>query len=101
MIAQRSGQMFLGSLAIVGIQNWVSMRWSTLSVALGVGIGGTFVALFASGWEYGYLYPWLIPIRVLHGEAARFLAAMLTGAIGGVVLLLAALYDSVRRELGH
>ncbi len=95
----RSGLVFLSALAIIAIQNWVSMRWSTLSVALGAGIAGTFVALFASGWKYGHFYPWLIPIRVLHGqEQSWYWIAFLVGSVGGLVLFIAGLIDAVKRE---
>ncbi len=71
------------------------MRWSTLSVSLGVGISGTFVALFASSWKY---YPWLIPVRVLHGqEQNRYGMALVAGSVGGLVLLAAGLMDVTRR----
>lgn len=97
----RCGLVFLSSLAIIAIQNWVSMRWSTLAVSLGVGIAGTFVALFAAGWKYGYLYPWLIPVRVLNGqEQSWYMMALFVGSVGGLVLFIAGLIDAARRERG-
>jgi len=70
-------------------------------VSLGVGIGGTFVALFASGWKYGYLYPWLIPLRVLHEDSTKFWIALLVGSAGGIIILAATLYDSIRRDVSY
>lgn len=95
----RSGLVFISALALIAIQNWVSMRWSTLAVSLGVGIAGTFVALFAAGWKYGHLYPWLIPVRVLNGQEQDWYAtALLVGSVGGLVLFIAGMIDATRRE---
>lgn len=95
----RSGLVFISAFALIAIQNWVSMRWSTLAVSLGVGIAGTFVALFASGWKYGHYYPWLIPVRVLNGQEQDWYAtALFVGSVGGLVLFIAGLIDAARRE---
>lgn len=95
----RSGLVFISALALIAIQNWVSMRWSTLAVSLGVGIAGTFVALFAASWKYGHFYPWLIPVRVLNGqEQGWYATALLVGSVGGLVLFIAGMIDATRRE---
>lgn len=84
----RTAKIWSASLLVLGIQNWVSLRWTSLSVPIGTGIGGTFVALFATSWRYGYLYPWLLPLNSIYGTDGRDQIAFLTGAIGGFSLLI-------------
>ncbi len=97
-ICARAGLTFASALAILALQNWVSMRWSALSASVGVGIAGTFFALFASGWKYGYLYPWLIPIRVLYGDGYHSSIALMAGILGGLLIFAGTVYQSVKKD---
>lgn len=96
-MADRAGRVFLASLVIVAIQNAVSLRWSSITVSLGVGITGTFLALFASSWEYGPYYPWLMPLISLHGKpevVARLL--WLSPAVAVLVIAVTLAYGARR-----
>lgn len=85
---RRWSLVFVSSLMVFAIQNWISLRWTTLSVPIGAGIGGTFVAIFATSWKYGHFYPWLMPIHALHRTDGKELAGLWIGSLGGIVLLL-------------
>jgi ABC-2 type transport system permease protein len=96
-IALRSAKMLVASLIVVVIQNAVSLRFSSVPVSLGVGITGTFVALFATSWKYGPYYPWLMALHTIHGKedvAARILWISPTLAI---LLAAATLVYATRR----
>lgn len=76
VLLERAGRVYLASLVVVAIQNLVSLRFSSVPVSLGVGITGTFIALFAASWDKGPYYPWLMPLHVLSEKpevAARVL----------------------------
>ncbi|MBN8705284.1 MAG: ABC transporter permease [Bacteroidetes bacterium] len=88
-MALRSVKVLGASLFVFAIQNWVSYRWSSLSVPIGTGIAGTFFALFATGWKYGYLYPWLLSLNSVFGNDGRDVTALIVGISGGLFVLLA------------
>ena len=96
-IAKYALMIWLASWLIIAIQTWVSIRWSTFTVALGAGIGGTFFALFAASARVGKYYPWLLPLNVLTDE--RMVAALWLGVVGGVVAVVAGCFEFARRDV--
>jgi hypothetical protein len=99
-IAQRAFYVFVSMLLVFAIQNFVSWRWETLAVPIGVGIAGTFAALFASGWKYGYMFPWLMGIHALFQTPDKYDVSLWGGFIGGVVILVTTVLYSSRRDIG-
>lgn len=87
------------SLLVVSLQHWASLRWSTLSVPIGVGIAGTFVAMFASSWKYGHFYPWLMPLHVLHKTDGHEITALWGGLAGGIVVSTVMIFVESRRDI--
>lgn len=87
-MARRWTLVFIASLLVFAIQNWVSLRWTSLTAAIGTGIGGTFVAIFATSWKYGQFYPWLMPIHVLHRTDGKELPGLWIGSLGGIAVLI-------------
>jgi hypothetical protein len=96
-ILKHATLVWLAAWLIISIHTWVSIRWSSFTVALGAGIGGTFFALFAASASLGKYYPWLLPLNVFTDE--RFLAALLLGAVGGVVAAVAGCLELARRDV--
>lgn len=76
-------EVWLAAWLIIAIHTWVSMRWAGFPIPLGVGIGGTFFALFAASAWIGKYYPWLLPMNLfLEG---RFTTALILGIAGGLL----------------
>src|SRR5262249_43917783 len=65
-IAMRLGRVLLPSLLVLAIQNAISLQFASLTASLGVGIGGTFSAVFGFGWKYSAWHPWLMSVLALH-----------------------------------
>lgn len=96
-LAKYAGLVWLAAWLIIAIHTWISVRWSSFAVALGVGIGGTFFALFAASAAAGEFYPWLLPMNVFKAE--RFATALLLGGAGGAVAALLGCLEFVRRDV--
>lgn len=96
-IAKHAILVWLAAWLIIAIQTWVSIRWSSFTVALAAGIGGTFFALFAASAQVGKYYPWLLPLNIFNDE--RFAAALLLGAVGGVVVAAAGSFELAWRDV--
>ena len=90
-------EVWLAAWLIIAIHTWISMRWAGFPIALGVGIGGTFFALFAASAAIGKYYPWLLPMNLfLDG---RFTSALVLGIGGGLLAALLGCLEFTRRDV--
>ncbi len=94
---KQAALIWLASWLITAIHNWVSIRWPGFVLSLGVGVGGTFFAIFATGAKIGKFYPWLLPFNALSTE--RFAVAMWLGIAGGVAAAIIGCVEFVRRDV--
>ena len=91
-------KMAAASVLMCVIQLWTALRFRSFVPPLVLGIGGTFIAVAAASAREGAYFPWLMPLHILSSEPAMQRMALLIGAAGGVVGLLAMLVDLSRRE---
>jgi len=96
-ILKHAALVWLAAWLIISIHTWVSVRWPGVALALGAGIGGTFFAIFAASARVGKYYPWLLPVNVFTEE--RLTAALLLGAVGGVIAAVVGCVEFVRRDV--
>jgi non-heme chloroperoxidase len=87
---------WLASGLVLSVSLWVALRWPSFTVPLGVGIAGTFFALFAQSAKAAQYYPWLLPLDALTGTDRT--AALAIGIGGGVFVATTGCIDFVRRE---
>jgi pimeloyl-ACP methyl ester carboxylesterase len=88
---------WLAAGLILSANLWVAIRWPSFTVPLGVGIGGTFFALFAASAEAAKYYPWLLPLDALSG-GERLRIALILGIGGGLLVAVLGCVDFARRE---
>ena len=99
MMARMATMVYLASWILLAFHTWVSMRWRSFALAAGVGVAGTFFALFASGARIGKFYPWLFPVNAVSTSPERIKIAILAGIIGGAVLGVLGCWNVVRRDV--
>ncbi len=94
---------FLASWLIISIHVWVSMRWSSFTISLGVGIVavvGAFVAVNSDQWRP--LYPWSLSaetfFQVLQQNSIAT-TSILIGLIGGIVVALIGMWHISQRDV--
>jgi ABC-2 type transport system permease protein len=92
-------RMFGGALLLVTVQLWAALRFRSFVPPLVLGIGGTFVAVVATGSSWGPYFPWLIPTNQLASDPANAQLALGVGIIGGLAVAAAMLVDLSRREI--
>jgi ABC-2 type transport system permease protein len=92
-------KMFAGGLLLIALQLWAALRFRSFVPPLVLGIGGTFVAVVATGSDYGPYFPWLIATNALASDPARAQLALGVGLIGGLAAAAAMLVDLSRREV--
>jgi len=90
--------MAAASLLMCVIQLWTALRFRSFVPPLVLGILGTFISVAAASAREGAYFPWLMPLHILSTEAAMQRMALMIGAAGGLVALVAMLADLARRE---
>jgi len=91
-------RMWGASLFMGMVQLWVALRFRSFVVPLTLGLGGTFIAVAASGAREGVYLPWLMPLNVMAGPTANHALALNLGLAGGAVTFVLMLLHLSRRE---
>jgi hypothetical protein len=92
------GRMLASALLLIGLQLWVALRFRSFVPPLVLGIGGTFVAVVATGAKQGLWFPWLMPTNMLAADPARAQLGLAIGLGGGLLVILAMVLDLARKE---
>jgi len=95
--------MGLASL-VLAIQLWVSMRWRSFSVAMGVGIVATIAGIFATfaGHEAGgwpRFFPWSLPMLVQEKDPPNLGLVLAVTAIAASAVVCLSCVEFGRREI--
>lgn len=90
--------MWGASLFMGMLQLWTAIRFRSFVAPMALGLGGTFVAVAASGAKEAIFVPWAMPVAILANQGARSVLAFELGVIGGIVTLLLMLLHLSRRE---
>ena len=100
-IARRTAQVLALALPSLAIQHWVSLRWRSFAVALGVGTIATVSSFFVVNARAGLdrFYPWSLPGTVLSNRPINVEAILISAAVAGFVLVVLGCWDFCRREL--
>lgn len=83
------------------LQLWLSLRCSSFSVAIGVGMAATIVGfLVGQSPHYGPFFPWSMPLNTLVGNGEMAARLAVAGAVGGLAFGGLALTRLLRRPPG-
>jgi hypothetical protein len=97
--AQMTGLAFL----FLNIQHWVSLRWQSFSVAVGVGVIATVAGmsmLLAAGPYGGWpqYFPWSLPTLVIARQPVNLTAAIVGATLTGLAAAAFGCISFCRRE---
>jgi hypothetical protein len=103
-IFQQGAQVAALAFLSVTIQHWVSLRWRSFSVAIGVGIVAMVVGYVAAMTtfrtpDWPQYFPWALPMLVLSRHPQDVEAALWVSAAIGLVVATAGCLDFCRREV--
>jgi len=98
MMADLLWRMWVASGLVLAVQFTVAHAFRAFAIPIVVGIGGTFVSVVATSWEYGVYFPWLMPVNMLASDPARAQQVLLTGGGGGVLIFILASLWLARRD---
>jgi len=92
---------YLAAWLIISLHLWVSARWPSFVVAMGVGIVATVAGVLVINSDWAKVYPWTLPGRASIGyiEGDAIAAQVALGFLSGIVVALAGGWDVTRREI--
>ena len=91
---------WLASWFIIAIQTWISLRWRSFSLAVGIGMSGTVVGFIVMQSEkWGKFYPWALPMTTMAGEGKNMQFAVTYGIVGGIILGIIGCWEMTRRDV--
>jgi hypothetical protein len=92
---------YIAAWLIISLHLWVSARWPSFVVAMGVGITATVAGVLVINSDWAKVYPWTLPglasIGYTEGDAIAAQAAL--GFLGGIVIALVGGWDATRRDV--
>jgi lantibiotic transport system permease protein len=99
----RLGAMFLASWLIIAIHTWVSIRWQSFTVAVGVGMAATVANFFIIQSDISQFYPWTLPIlangSTLGLPEANLALILVFSIIGSLVVTFFGIIEVSRRDI--
>jgi hypothetical protein len=99
LIATLSAPILGGALLMIALQLWISIRWSSFTVAVATGMTATVMGfLIGQSERFGPWYPWSMPVQVLANKQQHLDQVLLASALGAIVVTALALADFSRRE---
>lgn len=96
-LLRRLSLIFCASSALIAIHVWVSARSKSFTVPIGLGIVGVIVSALAARDNLMIYSPWLFPGNAMVDE--RWVAAVVLGVCGGVVIAVVGAWDACRRDV--
>ena len=106
-ILEDTGMVMALAIAALVIQHWVSLRWRSFSVAVGVGIVATISGIFATaaGQQAGgmpvwpHYFPWALPMLVQAPRHPNLGSVLLISAAASIVIVAVGCAEFARREI--
>ncbi|MEO8609399.1 MAG: ABC transporter permease [Chloroflexota bacterium] len=101
-ILSQLAAMYLASWLIIAVHTWVSIRWASFTVAIGVGMAATVANFFIINSDLAQYYPWSMPILVTAPDptlAANVPLILTLSIVGSVIVTLFGIVEVGRRDI--
>ncbi|MFC6999532.1 ABC transporter permease [Rufibacter roseus] len=96
-------RIFIGSLFVFTAQFYISFRFKSIAMSIGLGILFTVAFLIGARWEhigyYPYSWPAFSAMAFYAKQTSLFIPEMWYSLAGSIVLLLIGIWDSARRQI--
>ena len=92
---------YLAAWLIMAVHTWISLRWRSFTLSVGVGMIATVIGVFITvGSErWARFYPWMLPSMAMGNDADIVLQVLMLGMIGGIVVAIAGCWDMIRQDV--
>ncbi len=96
-LGRKLALIYAASGALIAIHLWVSARSKGFPLPLGVGVGAVLVSLLGMNDKIMKYWPWMFPTNTTIDQ--RWVAALVLGVAGGVVITVLGALDLERRDI--
>lgn len=92
---------YLAAWLILAFHTWISLRWRSFTLSVGVGMIATVIGVFITvGAErWARFYPWMLPSMAMGNDGQIVLQVLLLGIMGGIVVAIAGCWDMIRQDV--
>jgi lantibiotic transport system permease protein len=92
--------MYLASWFVIAIHTWVSIRWHSFTVAVGLGMAATAANFFIVQSDLAPYYPWSMPVLATGiGLTVNLAQILVLSVVGSVVVTLFGIVEVGRRDI--
>ncbi len=91
--------MVAAGLLMAAIQLWVSIRWSSFTIAVAAGMSATVAGFMIGQSRFGHFYTWTLPVQLFARNAQHATFALWASVLGAAVVVALSVWDFSRREL--
>ena len=92
---------YLAAWLIMALHTWISFRWRSFTLSVGLGMIATVVGLFltVSSERWSRFYPWALPSVAMSSDGQIVLQVLMLGILGGIVVTIAGCWDMIRQDV--
>ena len=92
---------YLAAWLILALHTWISLRWRSFTLSVGLGMIATVIGLFLtiSSEKWARFYPWTLPSMAMNSDPHIVLQVLLLGILGGIVATIAGCRDMIRQDV--
>jgi hypothetical protein len=98
-LLQRCAGMVTAALFMAAIQLWVSIRWSSFTIAVAAGMSATVAGFMIGQSRFAHWYPWSMPVQIFLRDGQHATFAITASVLGAAAVLAFSLWEFSRREL--
>ncbi len=92
-------QIYLAAGLLISLHHWISARYASFAIAIGIGVAGTFVGMVQAKGLFQKLFPWKLPMNIQSHNPDLVPIALLAGILGGLVLAIIGSIRYCRRDV--
>jgi hypothetical protein len=92
---------YLAAWLIMALHTWISLRWRSFTLSVGVGMIATVIGVFITvgSEKWARFYPWMLPSMAMGNDSHIVLQVLMLGIIGGIVVTIAGCWDMIRQDV--
>ncbi|MDH3889701.1 MAG: ABC transporter permease [candidate division Zixibacteria bacterium] len=92
-------QIFSAAGLLISLHHWISARYASFAIAIGVGVAGTFIGMVQAKGLFQKLFPWKLPMNIQSNDPDMIPIALLVGILGGLALAVIGSISYCRRDV--
>src|SRR5690349_11758412 len=92
---------YLAAWLILALHTWISLRWRSFTLSVGVGMIATVIGVFITvgSEKWARFYPWMLPSVAMGNDSHIVQQVLLLGILGAIGVTIAGCWDMIRQAV--